>query len=698
MSISLKNRTVNRELSWLSFNHRVLQEAQDKTVPLVERLRFLGIFSNNLDEFFRVRVATMKRVEAISKKKELIGDKTAAEVLDEIQDEVVRQKELFAVIYRSILQELQTHNIEIVKENELNEEQSQFIDEYYRAKVAPLLVPIMLKNLNRFPYLRDKSIFLAVKLTTRKKNKSGKAKQYALIEVPSELSPRFVVLPEANGKKFIMFLDDVIRFNLDKIFGIFEYESLEAYTIKVTRDAELDLDDDVSKGFYEKMKKSLKQRKKGQPVRFLYDGEMPGDLLKYLCNKLDIDEDDNIIAGGRYHNSKDFMKFPNVGKPELEWENIDASDHYQLTKESSILKAVENNDVLLHYPYQHFRGFVHFLREAAIHPDVKEIKISLYRAANRSRVVNALVSAAKNGKQVTAMIELRARFDEEANLEWSRTLQDAGVKVIFGIPDMKVHCKLAVVTQVVKGKVSHQAVIATGNFNESTAKIYTDMALFTAHEEICEEALKVFAFIEKPYLNFRFKHLLVAPAAMRSKYLRMLNREIQFAKSGQEAYAFIKVNSLVDETLMRKLYQASRAGVKIRLLVRGICSLMPGIPGLSENIEIHSIIGRYLEHTRVFIFGNGGSEDIYISSADWMERNLDYRVEVSVAVYDPIIRKDIRDTMELQWSDNVKARIIEGAQTNQYVKRKKGEKEVRSQMAMYDLIEEQQEKLKISSD
>jgi polyphosphate kinase len=690
MSISLKNRTINRELSWLSFNHRVLQEAQDEAVPLVERLRFLGIFSNNLDEFFRVRVATMKRVEAVSKKKELIGDKTAAEVLDEIQNEVVRQKELFAVIYRSILDELKTHNIEIVKENELNEVQAEFVDAYYRAEVAPLLVPIMLKNLDDFPYLRDKSIFLAVKLTTQKKNKSGKAKQYALIEVPSEVTPRFVVLPEANGKKYIMFLDDVIRFNLDKIFGIFEYETLEAYTIKLTRDAELDFDDDVSKGFYEKMKKSLKQRKKGQPVRFLYDSEMPIDLLKYLCNELDIDSDDNIIPGGRYHNSKDFMKFPNVGGSELEWENLDASDHYLLTKENSILSAVQNNDILLHYPYQHFRGFVHFLREAAIHPDVKEIKISLYRVANRSRVVNALVSAAKNGKQVTAMVELRARFDEEANLEWSRKLQDAGVKVIFGISDMKVHCKLAVVTQVVKGKESHQAVIATGNFNENTAKIYTDMALFTSHEEICEEALKVFAFIEKPYLNFRFKHLLVAPAAMRTKYIRMLNREIQFANNGNEAYAFIKVNSLVDETLIRKLYQASRAGVKIRLLVRGICSLMPGIPGLSENIEIHSIIGRYLEHTRIFIFGNGGTEDIYISSADWMERNLDYRVEVSVAIYDPTIRREIRDMMELQWSDNVKARILKGAQPNDYVKREKGDNRVRSQMAMYELIEEQQ--------
>lgn len=692
MSISLRNRTINRELSWLSFNHRVLQEAQDQRVPLVERLRFLGIFSNNLDEFFRVRVATMKRIQTVSKKKELIGNKTANQVLDEIQDEVVRQKDIFAQTYNQILKELKNNGIEIVNENNLTAEQAEFVYEYYRAEVSPLLVPIMLKNIEEFPYLRDKSIYLAVKLLTQKK-KGGKSKQYALIEVPSEQTPRFVILPERDGVKCIMFLDDVIRFNLDKIFGIFEYSEIGAHTIKLTRDAELDLDDDVSKGFYEKMKKSLKQRKKGQPVRFLYDSEMPVDLLKYLTRELNIDEDDNIISGGRYHNSKDFMKFPNVGGRELEWDSMPGRDHVLITRSRSILNAIDENDILLHYPYQHFRGFVHFLREAAIHPDVVEIKISLYRVASRSRVINALISAAKNGKQVTAMVELRARFDEEANLEWSRKLQDAGVKVIFGIPDMKVHCKLAVVTKIVKGVPRHQAVIATGNFHESTAKLYSDFALFTSHEEICEEALKVFAFIERPYLNFRFKHLLVAPSAMRNRYLKMLNREIQLAKEGRDACVFIKVNSLVDETLIRKLYQASRAGVRIRLLVRGICSLIPGIKGLSENIEIHSIIDRYLEHSRVFIFGNGGEEMIFISSADWMERNLDYRVEVSVSIYDPFIRKEIREFMELQWRDNVKSRIIEGEQPNNYVKRKEAEDEVRAQMDLYGVIDRNQKEL-----
>jgi polyphosphate kinase len=691
MSISLRNRTINRELSWLSFNHRVLQEARDPRVPLVERLRFLGIFSNNLDEFFRVRVASLKRIKAISRKKELLGDKTAKQVLDEIQDEVIRQKEIFAETYEEILSLLEAKNIYIVDETELNDEQAIFIDEYYREKVAPLLIPIMLKNVPEFPYLRDKLIYLAVKMTSGSK---GFKKQTALIEVPSEQTPRFVVLPEESGKKFIMFLDDVIRFNLDKIFGLFEYENLEAYTIKVTRDAEIDLDDDVSKGFYERMRKTLKQRSKANPVRFLHDSKIPADLLKQLKKGLELSDEDNIISGGRYHNSKDLMKFPNVGGPELVWDRLIQTDHIRILRDSSILRAVEKNDILLHYPYQHFRGFVHFLREAAIHPDVREITITIYRVATQSRVMNALISAAKNGKDVTAMIELRARFDEENNLEWSKKLQEAGVKVIFAIPDMKVHCKLALVTKVIAGVKEHRLAIATGNFHEGTAKVYSDFALFTSHEEICEEAEKVFAFLEKPYLNFRFKHLLVAPAAMRSRYIKMINDEIRKSKEGYEAALFLKMNSLVDETLIRKLYQASRAGVKIRLIIRGICSLVPGIPGLSENIEVKSIIDRFLEHSRVFIFGSGDDAQVFISSADWMERNLDYRVEVSCPIYDPLVREEIMDFMELQWRDNVKARIIEGNQPNKYVGRREGEEQVHAQVDLYKIIKKHQEKLR----
>ncbi len=690
MSLSLKNRTINREISWLSFNRRVLQEAQDSNVPLLERLRFLGIFSNNLDEFFRVRVATLKRIEIISKKKELVGDKTPHEVLEEIHQEVLRQKEIFAQTYKEILEDLENHHIYMIDEKNLDDEQKEFADAYYRDYIVPLLIPIMLKKVPEFPYLRDKSIYLAVKMTSKKK---GFKKQYALIEVPADQTQRFVVFPEKDGKKYIMFLDDVIRFNLDKIFGLFEYTKLEAYTIKITRDAELDLDDDVSKGFYEKMKKSLKQRSTGQPVRFLYDEKMPRDILEFFIKKLNIDEEDNIIAGGRYHNSKDFMKFPNLS-PKLEWGKLVQEDHPRFAESKSVLVAIENQDIMLNYPYQHFRSFTHFLRESAIHPDVKEIKISLYRVAKQSRVVNALISAAKNGKQVTAMVELRARFDESNNLDNSKRLQEAGVKVIFGMPDMKVHCKLAVVTKVIDGEPLHHAVIATGNFHEDTARIYSDMALFTCDKEICEEVLKVFLFIEKPYLNFRFKHLLVAPTSMRAQYIRKLNREIKNAKAGKTTYAFLKMNSLVDDTLIRKLYQASRAGVQIRLIVRGICALIPGIKGLSENIEVRSIIDRFLEHARVFIFANDGNEEIFISSADWMERNLDYRVEVSCAIYDEPIRKQIRDFMELQWKDNTKARIIDGTLENRYITRKKNEKVVRSQVDFYSVLEKDLKKLK----
>lgn len=675
---------VNRELSWLSFNHRVLQEAQDPDVPLLERLRFLGIFSNNLDEFFRVRVATIRRLQSFSvKKTKLIGGLTPDRVQDAIQREVVRQKNLFGEIYEEIIDRLEEHDIHMVTESELTEDQQKFVVEYYREEVAPFLVPIMLKSVPEFPYLRDKSIYLAVKLSITNPDIT---KQYALIEVPSGLTKRFVELPGDGNSKYIMFLDDVIRFNMDKIFGLFEYDKLEAYTIKITRDAEIDIDDDVSKGFYEKMKKGIKQRKKGEPVRFLYDAKMPNSLKRYLMEMLELDDDDNVIPGGRYHNSKDFMKFPSVGGPELEWPVLQRLEHPAFAKGGSILSAIDEGDILLHYPYHHFRTFVNYLREAAIHPEVKEIRISIYRLAGNSRVINALISAAKNGKSVTVMIELRARFDEEANLEWSRKLQDAGIKVIFGIPDMKVHCKLVLVTRVRKGQMKHYGVIATGNFNESTAKVYSDLALFTAHEEICAEMYKVFLFLEKPYRLFRFKHLVVAPAYMRNQFIKKINREIRLAKEGREARIFLKLNSLVDDVMIKKLYRAAKAGVKIRIMVRGICSLVPGIPGESENIEVRSIVDRFLEHSRVLVFGNDGQDEYYISSADWMTRNLDYRVEVGCIIHDEKIKKELRDFMELQWRDNVKARKIDARQSNNYVIDTKGAAPVRAQFDLYHYI------------
>lgn len=686
MSKTVKNPTVNRELSWLSFNHRVLQEAMDPAVPLVERLRFLGIYSNNMDEFFRVRVASMKRLEALQTgAKTLLGGKTAAQVLLDIQSEINRQKQVFADTYQDILAELEKHNIYMVNEKQLDPAHYEFVRDYYNEAVAPLLVPIMLKSAPEFPYLRDKSIYLAVKLSSRIK---GVKKQYALIEIPSERTPRHVVLPELNGKKYIMFLDDVIRFNLDRIFRIMKYSKIEAYMIKITRDAELDLDEDVSKGFYEKLKKSLKQRKRGQPVRFLYDKEMSQDLLKYFMEKLHIDQDDNIISGGRYHNSKDFMSFPNVGTPDLENQKFPPLTAPAFETGRSMLHAVDQRDILLQYPYQKFSYFVHFLREAAIDPDVKEIKISLYRVARQSRVINALINAAKNGKHVTAIVELRARFDEEANLDWSKKLQENGVKILFGIPQMKVHAKLVVVSKLVNGDLKHYTVISTGNFNEVTARVYSDIALFTADKAISQDALKVFSLLEATYKNYRFKTLLVAPIAMRNRLNQLINNEIANAKKGRPAGLFLKMNSLVDESLIRRLYAASRCGIKIRLLVRGTCSLVPGIPGVSENIEVRSIIDKYLEHSRILVFTNGGEELVYLSSADWMTRSMDKRVEVACPIFDSQVKAELKSFMELQWQDNTKSRLIDAEKSNRYYKGKPGDPPCRSQVDMYYQLQE----------
>lgn len=658
----------------------------DKNVPLIERIRFLGIFSNNLDEFFRVRVATVRRMESLGKKsRTLVGGHSVEVILDEIQAEVIALKEEFADTYQGILRELRKHDIHIINEKQVSKKQRAFAEEYYNEIVAPLLVPIMLKSIPEFPYLRDISIYLAVKLSS---DKEKLKKQYALIEVPSERTPRFVVLPEENNKKYIMFLDDVIRLNLNKIFGIFEYENVEAYTIKITRDAELDLDDDVSKSFYEKMKKGVKQRGRGEPVRFLFDSSMSEDLLKYFMNKLSLDQDDNIISGGRYHNSKDFMKFPSIGGPELEYEKLPQLNHPDFARSISMLEAIKRRDILLQYPYHKFSHFVHFLREAAIDPNVKEIHISLYRVAKQSRVINALINAAKNGKTVTVMIELRARFDEENNLDWSKKLQDEGVKVLYGIPELKVHCKLCVVTKKVADTLNYYAVISTGNFNEVTGKVYSDLALYTSHKEICNEALKVFALIERPYKSYRFNHLLISPMWMRNKYVKLINREIKNAKAGKPASIFMKMNSLVDEPMIKKLYAASEAGVKIRIIIRGICSIVPGVKGLSENIQIRSIIDKYLEHSRVFIFNNyGGEEVIYISSADWMTRNLDYRIESSCAIYDERVRNEIKEMIDLQWADNIKARVIDRNQKDNYVSKREN-KSVRAQVDQYNILKE----------
>ena len=683
--MAVKNAFINREISWLSFNERVLQEAEDTTTPLIERLRFLGIFSNNRDEFFRVRVATVRRMAMTqmnkADNKHFVGGKPS-DVLKEISEIVLRQEKRFENIYQRILKDLAREKIFIINENQLNAEQAEFIKDYFHDKIQPTLIPIMVNQVPEFPYLKDQSIYLAVKLSDSKKKVKT---QYSLIEVPVGNFSRFLVLPNIRKSHYIILLDDVIRYCLQDVYWIFPYDKIEAYTFKITRDAELDIDNDVSKSFLEKMKKSLKARRRGEPVRLVYDSAMPKDLLQLLTRRMHLDnDDDHLIPGGRYHNFKDFMKFPNVGSKDLEHVYVPPLPHPDLRDVHSVMDVIRKKDVLLHYPYQSFGSFIDLLREAAIDPKVKSIKITLYRVASKSQVINALINAVRNGKKVMVVVELQARFDEEANIYWSDILQDAGVKVIFGVPGLKVHSKLCLIHRKEEGKSVYYASLGTGNYHENTAKIYSDVALLTSDPKITKEANKVFGIFEQTYRpSYYYRHLLLSPMHLRNKFVRLINHEIKLAKEGKEGYILLKMNSLVDVDLIKKLYQASRAGVKIQLIVRGICSLVPGVKGMSENIEAYSILDKYLEHARIYVFGNGGNRLYYLSSADWMVRNLDHRIEVTCPVYDEGIKTELQDMLDIQLQDNVKARILDAEQSNQY-RKSSGEKPVRTQFALHD--------------
>lgn len=681
---------INRELSWLSFNERVLQEAGDERVPLIERLRFLGIYSNNLDEFYRVRVATLRRLIDYSKENqgELAYD--PGKLLKKISKIEKQQQEQFSAIYANLLKELEKSNIFILNENQLSPEQGDYVKRFFREKVRPNLFPIMIRNFRRSSFLRDRAIYLVVHLHhSQKKVKDDSA----LIRVPATSVSRFVILPESNNKHFIILLDDVIRYNLAEIFSIFDHDLFKAYTIKLTRDAELDLDNDISKSFMERMSDSLKQRKTGRPVRFIYDETMPGFLLKNLSERLKISEKDYMTPGGRYHNFKDFMEFPNVGSNTLEYPAAPALPHPILEGSKSILAAVRQRDIMLHFPYQSFRYIIDLLREASIDPAVRSIKMTIYRVAKNSNVINALINAARNGKSVTVFLELQARFDEEANIIWSEKMQEEGVKIIHGVPGLKVHSKLMLIRRKEGNKSVLYANIGTGNFNEQTAGLYGDDSLLTCNPQITQEVDRVFGLFEKTWYGMvNFRHLIVSPFKTRKFIVQQIDNEIKNAKSGKPAALFLKLNSLVDEAVVKKLYQASMAGVKCRLIVRGICVLVPGIESLSHNIEAISIVDRYLEHSRVFIFHNQGDEKYFITSADLMTRNLDHRIEVGCPVLDEEIKTELRQMLELQWSDNVKARIIEEKQQNKYRLPETGQVLVRSQDAIYQFLKQKVQK------
>ena len=676
-----KVKLINRELSWLSFNDRVLQEANDKSVPLLERLKFLGIFSSNLDEFFRVRVATNKRLLLVkSTKEQPINKKQIQELLIDIHNKVIIQQAKFNKIYEDIIDELKGKKVYFIDEKRLNSQQLLEVRKYFKEEIINTIFPLILDVKRSFPFLRDNTIYLACKLS----NKLTKAKKFALIPLPTKLKKRFYLLKEEGGTTYVMFIDDVIRANLDVIFSSFEYDQYEAYTIKLTRDAEIDIESDLSVDIVDYMKNSLKLRKKGEPVRLIYDNEMPNDLLKFINQKLKI-KPEELIPGQRYHNFRDFISFPSIKKLNLKYKPIEPLYIKDLDNARSMFDVIKSKDVLLSHPYQPFTYVIRLLREAAIDPNVTTIKITLYRVAENSNVVNALINAVKNGKKVIVLMEIKARFDEEHNIFWSNKLKEEGATVIYGIPGYKVHTKLCIIERK-ENKVSNfYAHMGTGNYNGDTAKIYCDHSILTSNKKLTAEINKVFVFIQdfKPE-KYKFNQLIVSPINMRSKFIEMIDNEIAHKKSGNPAYIKFKMNSLVDEQMIDKLYEASRAGVKVDLIIRGICCLNPDYSSVKNPISIISIVDKFLEHARIYIFGNGGKEKIYMGSADLMTRNIENRVEVTFPVIDTTIKNDIRALFDIQQSDNTKARIIDTYQINDYKPTKVPS--IRSQEEFYNYL------------
>ncbi|MEY3499863.1 MAG: Polyphosphate kinase [Bacteroidota bacterium] len=665
---------IDREKSWLAFNARVLQEAADENVPLLDRLRFLGIFSNNLDEFFRVRYAAIRRLSlsGVSGEK-VLGGISAHQLVKDITEIVIQQQSESLRILNIIENKLQKENIFIINENQISNEQENFIKDFFIQKVSPALVTIILNDLAEFPILKDTLGYLAVKLVMKSEAKSkllGLVKQkpevrYAVIEIPKSIN-RFVVLPSINDKQYVILLDDVIRHNLSSLFNIFDYKSVSAHMIKITRDAQLDIDSDMSKSMLQKIATSVKDRRIGEPVRFIYDQSIGKDTLKFFLTNMGIDASDSVIPGGRYHNRRDYMDFPNLGRFDLLYSPKVPLPVDGLSLDGSILNKIAKRDYLVNAPYQSFSYIIKFLREAALDPNVTAIKITLYRLAKNSQVISSLINAAKNGKKVIVQIELQARFDEASNISYAEQMQMEGIELIFGIKGLKVHSKICLVERIESGKLVRYGIISTGNFNESTARVYTDVTLFTSHQQILKDVSKIFEFFDVNYRLHRYKHLIVSPHYTRTKINKLIDREIANATENKVAFIKLKLNSLTDFQLIDKLYDASNAGVKIQLQIRGICSLIPGVKGMSANIEAISIVDNYLEHSRVYIFGNENNPEVYISSADFMTRNIDGRVEVSCPIYDERIKEELIDIFDIGWKGNVKARLHSDKLDNKY--------------------------------
>jgi polyphosphate kinase len=653
---------INRELSWLSFNDRVLQEAMDESVPLVERIRFLGIYSNNLDEFYRVRVANVRRSMLLKKNKIAGFEGSAADLYKSIREVVLEQQVKFEKTFASLVKELSENKIYLINEREIKSEDVDEVSSYFHSELKHVIFPVVLDKKHSFPKLRDYAIYLAVRIVLPK-NKI----KYALIQIPSDQS-RFLIL-DRKDHHFIMLIDDIIRLHLRTIFSILDPIDVSAHTFKFTRDAELDIDDDVSVNFIQKLENSLKERKKGVPVRFVYDQDMPEDVLQFLLESLSLKKGVNTIPGGRYHNFKDFIKFPDFLNKKFVYTPEKPCNHEVLENENGLINTILKQDILLHFPYQKFDYITDLLREAALDPKVKSVQINVYRVAKNSDIMNAILAAAFNGKEVVVVMELQARFDEENNLYWANRLKEFGVKVIYGVPHLKVHSKLLLITRENKSKEEHIAYIGTGNFNEKTARIYSDICLLTGNPNISNEVKKVFKLLENNLQRPFFKNLLVSPINAKRRIIAMIQQEIANAKKGKKAEIRIKINNITDVQLIDKLYQASQAGVKISMIVRGICCLKPGVKNLSENITVISIVDRYLEHSRFMIFENSGSPIYILTSADFMERNMDHRIEVGTFILSKEIQKELDMIFEMQWKGSVKARLITADMKNNYHKR-----------------------------
>ncbi|RNI30046.1 polyphosphate kinase 1 [Rufibacter immobilis] len=676
---------ISREQSWLAFNYRVLQEAKDPRVPLLERLNFLAIFSSNLDEYFKVRVATMRRLVQLKKKtREKLEDDPSPE-LEEIIAEVSRQQKEFGRVFRDdLLPELRKAHIHLIDESECTDGQYKMALDYFRRNVKPLLVPIIFSSNPSPLFLKDQTVYLMLHLKP-KPGQQNEQEQYAILEIPTQKhGSRFVQLPVEQGEHYVMLLDDVIRIGLPELFPGFA--EVEAYAVKLSRDAELDIEEEVSGNLMAKIKKSLKKREKGHPSRLLYDPQTPEPMLHALLDRIGITTDE-LVVGSRFHNFRDFFGFPKFRMPNLYYEPQPPLPHPVLEKAPSLLAAMKEQEFLLHYPYQKFDYVLRFFEEAADDPAVTSISVTLYRVADKSKVAKALIRAAEHGKLVTVIVELKARFDEESNIYWGNKLEKAGANVIYGVPDLKVHSKIGLVTRQEDGRAVQYAYLSTGNYNEKTSLIYTDHALLTTDERLTQEIAKVFNFLVEGNTDHTFEHLLVAPFNLRHGLEALLEQEIKLAQEGKPAYIIAKMNALQDSRMIKRLYEASQAGVKVELLVRGICSLIPGVPGLSENITVRSIVDRYLEHGRIYVFGNGGEEKIYIASADWMNRNLSRRVEVGFPIYNPALRQEIRHILDLHRQDNYKARTSD----NQYWKSEDSTASMHAQYATYDFLKEKAE-------